>query len=820
MRCDEGFENVAALRLHWKENHMRATRVVEEEDSDGDASDASSSDSDSDDENEGSIATADRIFRQGPKTMVEVRGGSDGGGEVHAWVYTALLRTSGNAALASACDDITTPDCPLACIAHDLWREGDTLAVIMMRSGFFSIAGFEMKAIAGAGGSSKGRMPSAAVESRLNLTPVLLHHRRFSHYTTRRKQGGSQSAFDNKGKAAQSVGAQLRRAGEAHLQADIESVMREDKELWVPFLSRARRVFFSIPKRSLPQVFPALSAPSAPTTASTTAAAGSAASNQPLFRNDFKLHRVPFMTARPSVSECTRIAETVCALRFADPAEVKATAAMAAAASSLKKEKKVEDVDATPSTSPAHSLAASVQEPKSMLSIAPNLGRTIGFASVTAAEGNNDDYDASSSSEEDEVRQQRGESTTTSASTTTKAKKPMKASKKTAPVPSSSAASSSASSSAAAPSSASNPAASASASDSDSDLAVLQAAALEKSAEKQRVTTLAHEAQAVQLQAKETEDLAAMVAARLKIPFAALARGLGLHHAAAALSTAADLASVFMASSGGGAGKGKGKGKAATAAGAGKAAKGITVENTIASELDLAKRVVSSAAEKLGLMRSLMPTGHYSTSELLAVSGLDELSAAALVAFEGSSVDWSSIAGPPASAFATSASTASSSSSSSFDSAGILAAVLPTSGGAGGKKKKSGGGKGKKGGKKKGSGSGGSNRLPAVVDDDEEEGDDEDEGGAEVSTSATAAAPSLLVSIVTDSSAAGPPLPATTSTSASSSPGVAARELMRRAALARLANSGGTSTSSSAATATATAPTAGAGTATETDKRL
>lgn len=51
-------------------------------------------------------------------------------------------------------------------------------------------------------------------------THEILNHKTFRRYTTRRKQGGSQMAFDRKsGRAARSAGASLRRANEVQLEA-------------------------------------------------------------------------------------------------------------------------------------------------------------------------------------------------------------------------------------------------------------------------------------------------------------------------------------------------------------------------------------------------------------------------------------------------------------------------------------------------------------------------------------------------------------------------------------------------------------------------
>lgn len=68
---------------------------------------------------------------------------------------------------------------------------------------------------------------------------VVLAHKTFHRYTTRRKQGGSQSANDNSKGNAHSVGSSIRRANEAALEADVRAVLAE----WRPMIDSAELVF-------------------------------------------------------------------------------------------------------------------------------------------------------------------------------------------------------------------------------------------------------------------------------------------------------------------------------------------------------------------------------------------------------------------------------------------------------------------------------------------------------------------------------------------------------------------------------------------------
>ncbi|KAK3500755.1 hypothetical protein B0T13DRAFT_229450 [Neurospora crassa] len=65
----------------------------------------------------------------------------------------------------------------------------------------------------------------------LNKEAVVLVHKTFHRYTTRRKQGGSQSANDNAKGAAHSAGANLRRYNEQALVEDVRGLLAEWKGL-------------------------------------------------------------------------------------------------------------------------------------------------------------------------------------------------------------------------------------------------------------------------------------------------------------------------------------------------------------------------------------------------------------------------------------------------------------------------------------------------------------------------------------------------------------------------------------------------------------
>ncbi|RHY33669.1 hypothetical protein DYB32_002030 [Aphanomyces invadans] len=105
----------------------------------------------------------------------------------------------------------------------------------------------------------------------------VLVHKAFQRYTTRRKQGGSQSAHDSSSGKAKSAGAQLRRYNEMALQQDIVDLMLS----WSAELRGCDRIFLGSAKTSRGHFFD-----------KTGLAAG-----------DPRLRLVPFGTLRPTYDE-------------------------------------------------------------------------------------------------------------------------------------------------------------------------------------------------------------------------------------------------------------------------------------------------------------------------------------------------------------------------------------------------------------------------------------------------------------------------------------------------------------------------------------
>merc|ERR1711991_936789 len=106
------------------------------------------------------------------------------------------------------------------------------------------------------------------------------------HYTVRAKAGGSQSNHDNKGSNAKSMGANLRRRGEAKLREDIKDILIE----WRSQIQSCGLLLTSIPKTMKSHVF-----------------WDEDGKDTYLYRTDSRLRSIPFITDKPSFEETKRV---------------------------------------------------------------------------------------------------------------------------------------------------------------------------------------------------------------------------------------------------------------------------------------------------------------------------------------------------------------------------------------------------------------------------------------------------------------------------------------------------------------------------------
>ncbi|AGO13664.1 AaceriAGL211Cp [[Ashbya] aceris (nom. inval.)] len=109
-----------------------------------------------------------------------------------------------------------------------------------------------------------------------------LEHKTFHRYTTRRKQGGSQSVMDNAKGKANSAGSTLRRYNEAALRNDVQELLRK----WSPYLERCENIFIRAKNVADRSIF--------------------FGENSPLAKTDTRIRTFPFTTRRPTTSELRR----------------------------------------------------------------------------------------------------------------------------------------------------------------------------------------------------------------------------------------------------------------------------------------------------------------------------------------------------------------------------------------------------------------------------------------------------------------------------------------------------------------------------------
>ncbi|KAH7476844.1 Protein vms-1 [Phytophthora ramorum] len=140
-----------------------------------------------------------------------------------------------------------------------------------------------------------------------------LCHKTFQRYTTRRKQGGAQSASDASGKA-KSAGATLRRYNEAALKQDVAALLVE----WKGVLKDTELIFLSSGKTERATFFPE--------------------KNAVLQSDDKRLKRIPFATFRPTFEEVCRVRSDLSSVRFS-PLEAAASSPVESTKKAKKKKK-------------------------------------------------------------------------------------------------------------------------------------------------------------------------------------------------------------------------------------------------------------------------------------------------------------------------------------------------------------------------------------------------------------------------------------------------------------------------------------------------
>lgn len=142
--------------------------------------------------------------------------------------------------------------------------------------------------------SSSGHMAAGVFEC-----GKMTHHRTFHRYTSRKKQGGAQSAHDNQNGKAKSIGAQIRRQNEIELHKNLtelfavtwKEAVAQSSLIFLGTARANRGVFFSVPP-------------------------GSKIRSSAFSKGDTRLRKVPFNTGRPTLEEVKKTHRRLGAIKF------------------------------------------------------------------------------------------------------------------------------------------------------------------------------------------------------------------------------------------------------------------------------------------------------------------------------------------------------------------------------------------------------------------------------------------------------------------------------------------------------------------------
>lgn len=174
--------------------------------------------------------------------------------------------------------DADSLDLPLSSLSK--WRNADSSksfsAMFMIGGGHFAGAIVCHERL-----SVKGNVRKAGI-SLQEQAVQFLEHKTFHRYTTRRKQGGSQSANDNAKGKANSAGSNLRRFNEAALKTDIQGILKN----WEPLLEKCENIYLRAKSVSDRKIF----------------TEGSSC----ISKGNKKIKTFPFTTMRPTSNELRR----------------------------------------------------------------------------------------------------------------------------------------------------------------------------------------------------------------------------------------------------------------------------------------------------------------------------------------------------------------------------------------------------------------------------------------------------------------------------------------------------------------------------------
>lgn len=163
------------------------------------------------------------------------------------------------------------------------WNSTDALRLNTAISGLFMVGGghFAGAIVSHLRKNVKGNMAKKNDLTFNEQAVEFYEHKTFHRYTTRRKQGGSQTAMDNAKGKAHSAGSTLRRYNEAALKSDIQNLVKD----WAPYLLKCQNIF--IRARNVNERRTLLESIG-------------------IAKNDERVKSFPFTTGRPTIKELKR----------------------------------------------------------------------------------------------------------------------------------------------------------------------------------------------------------------------------------------------------------------------------------------------------------------------------------------------------------------------------------------------------------------------------------------------------------------------------------------------------------------------------------
>ncbi|KAJ6107650.1 hypothetical protein N7523_008973 [Penicillium sp. IBT 18751x] len=164
----------------------------------------------------------------------------------------------------------------------------------------------------------------------------VIAHKTFHRYTTRRKQGGSQSASDASRGAAHSAGSSLRRYNEAALEKDIRELLAD----WKQMIDTSELLFIRATGKTNRKIL------------------FDKYEGQVLKQNDPRVRGFPFNTRRATQGELMRCFKELTRVKVSEVDE----AALAAAAAAAKQKEKEESKPSTPRPQPQKSKISKEEE--------------------------------------------------------------------------------------------------------------------------------------------------------------------------------------------------------------------------------------------------------------------------------------------------------------------------------------------------------------------------------------------------------------------------------------------------------------------------